>query len=391
MAKILIGLYNALYTNKPPFKFPCWYDGFIRGLSESNDLYIWQISEFGRKATFFTDEDKEKIRCFEPDLAISFNNVLPDLSDVSYCPEIILIVDSILYVSNLEYLLTNDRLFIGSFQEADLLALRDAGVDRNRLFVTRPYTAIKPDDSVKPDTNIAFIGSRFGIPADAEVKYFSDLGSEAVKKYGECLTYVASHPLIDKDKLIRDCKVMDQRIIDRINVSSMVMLLSAEKRVRVLSTIVDLGLSLYGTRTWLNKYHYDSRLNLAFIDQEVWTVEENQNIYNHAKVGINVSHVQAVDGFPWRIIDILSSNACLVSDYHSGFDTFLEGCYFPTYRDPFEARDLCRWLLRDDTARRQIVRECNLYVKDHFTLDKMLAQLEDITSVRLRKQDTKQY
>lgn len=385
MARVLIGLYNGLYKEETPSKFACWYDGLIRGLSDCNELYIWQIKEFGRKETHFSEEDRKKIKAFAPDLALSFNNVLPDLKGVSDCPELVIIVDSVSYVSNREYLLTNRRLLIGSAQEANLQYLADAGVERERLFVSRLYTAIKPDDSIKPDTNIAFIGTRFGVPANAEVKNIAELGSEAVRKYGECLAYVADHTLADKDTLIRECHVTDQRLMEQISVPDMVSILSAERRVRLLSSIVDLGLSLYGTRTWLTKYHYDSRLNLAFVDREVWTVEENQDVYNHAKIGINISHVQAVDSFPWRVLDILSSNACLVSDYHTGFSTVLEGCYFPTYRDPYEARELCQWLLRDEIARKQIVKECNRFVSDHFTLDKLLAQLEDLSGVRLRK------
>lgn len=38
-------------------KFACWYDGLIRGLSDGNELYIWQIKEFGKKETFFSEED----------------------------------------------------------------------------------------------------------------------------------------------------------------------------------------------------------------------------------------------------------------------------------------------------------------------------------------------
>ena len=237
--------------------------------------------------------------------------------------------------------------------------------------------------------------------SEVGILYLSDFNRKAIGKFLKsnqlefhplinCEPYVylwKGHPLADKDTLINDCNVMDPWLQERINVPDMVSLLSAEKRVRLLSAIVDLGLSLYGTRTWLTKYHYDSRLNLAFVDEEVWTVEENQNIYNHAKIGINVSHVQALDGFPWRILDILSSNACLVSDYHSGFSKVLEGCYFPTYRDPFEARDLCKWLLRDETARKQIVRECNRFVSEHFTLDRFLEQLEELSSVKLRRQN----
>ena len=101
MARILIGLYNGLYSEETPLKFACWYDGLIRGLSDGNELDIWQIKEFGKKETFFSEEDKEKIRAFSPDLALSFNNVLPKLGGgVADCPEIVIIVDSLAYITN---------------------------------------------------------------------------------------------------------------------------------------------------------------------------------------------------------------------------------------------------------------------------------------------------
>lgn len=384
MARVLLGLYNALYQDGVAEKFPSWYDGLIRGLREKgNDLYIWQISEFGKEHTEFSDEDKSRIKDFNPELCISFNNVLPDISFLYGCPEIIIIVDSVKYLSNKELLIERDKLWIGSFQKADLTVLKEYGISQQHLFVTRPYTAVRPDDSIIPDNNICFIGTRFGIPRSAEVRSVVDLSSDAVKKYGVCLDYVKGHPLISEEELIDICDVTEPGLAGRLSVKDMLSLLSGEKRVRILSSVVDLGLSLYGTRSWLTNYHFDSRLNLSFIDKEVWTVSDNQNVYNHSKIGLNISHLQAVDGFPWRVLDILSSNACLVSDYHSGYDEYFKGLHFPIYHDQFEAREVCKDLLKDENGRRQIVRECNEFVRNRFNVNLLLDQFSEISGVPL--------
>lgn len=135
------------------------------------------------------------------------------------------------------------------------------------------------------------------------------------------------------------------------------------------AVLVVFASELYGTRSWLEKYHFDSRLNIAYVDKEVFSIEHNQNIYNRTKIGLNVSHLQAVDEFLWRVLDILSSNAFLVTDWHNQFKTRFDGLCFPVFRDEQEARDICKHLLDDEDERRQIVEESNQYVARNFSID----------------------
>lgn len=382
MAKILIGLYNGLYEKDKPEILPCWYDGFINGLRKRcNDVFLWQTNRFGAAETSFDEIEKEEIIKFDPDICLSFNNILPSVKDFLFCQTVIVIVDSIRYLSNLNILENRRNLFVGSFQDIDIDILINAGMNRSQVFKMRPYTAIMPDKKIIPDTNISFIGTKFGVSYQSTVGFISQIGQEAVKQYEDCLKYLNDHPLANEAQMVKACNVSNRMVAQCLNAQGMLSLLSSEKRVRVLSAVVDLGLDLYGTRSWLTEYHYNSRLNCAFVDKKVWSVSDNQNVYNHSKIGLNVSHMQAVDGFPWRVLDIMSSNACLVSDYHSGYDKEFTGCYFPVYNDEFEAREICKWLLKDEKARKQIVEGCNQYIAKNYRLDILLQQLTDITGV----------
>lgn len=101
------------------------------------------------------------------------------------------------------------------------------------------------------------------------------------------------------------------------------------------------------------------------------TLKENQDIYNSAKIGISVGHLQAKSGFQWRILDIMASNACLVSDYQSDFDVLFPTNLFPVYHNPYEAREMCKVLLEDEDLRKKIVIGCQKYVSKNFSFDKV--------------------
>lgn len=381
MSRVLLAFYNGIYDEQNPRKIPCWYDGLVNGLEKcGHEVFLWQLSEFGSLNTFFSEADKMSIKAFEPELCLSFNNVLPDVTNVANCPVVTIIVDSAKYLSNVDLL--KNRI-VGTFQEADISYLvENYQCSKKNIFLCSPYTEIKPDAAMIPSVNISFIGTRFGVPRSAEMGAFAS-NSESLEQYCRCLEYVKKNPLVNEENVLEECNVTSRDVIEKINVSDMLSLLSAEKRIRTLSAIIDLGLELYGTRSWLERYHFDSRINASYVDKEVFSVEHNQYIYNHSKIGINISHLQAVDGFPWRVLDIMSSNACLVTDWHDGFKKYFNGLDIPIYRDEFEAREVCKSLLTDEVARRQIVNECNNYTKKNFSLEKFLKQLQEVTGVNL--------
>lgn len=381
MARVLLAFYNGIYDQNNLEKIPCWYDGLIKGLKKNgHQIFLWQIREFGVKETSFSEADRNLIKTFDPELCLSFNNVLPDEKGLIDCPVITIIVDSVKYLSNIELLKSR---IIGTIQKADFQYLvNNYKCSDKKIFLYNPYTEIKPDKSVSQDVNISFIGTRFGVPRNAEIGAFAN-DREALMEYCKCIEYIKRDPLVSEEIVLNACNVTKYEVREKLNVANVLLLLSAEKRVRILSAVVDLGLQLYGTRTWLEKYHFDSRINMAFVDKEIYSLDQNQLVYNRSKIGINISHMQAVDGFPWRILDIMSSNACLVTDWHEGFKKYFGGLYIPIYQDEFEARDICKELLKDEMARRQIVNECNDYIKDKFSLNVFLKQLQELTGVSL--------
>lgn len=381
MSNILLALYNGIYDKEEPEKLPCWYDGFLKGLKKNgHSVFLWQIKEFGTKETILTNEDRISIKEFNPELCIAFNNVLPDVSKITDCPVVTIIVDSAKYLSNVKLL--KNRL-VGTIQEADIRYLHENyECQMENIFLYSPYTEIHPDKAILPTMNISFIGTRFGVPRNAEIGAFAKNDVE-LREYIRCVEYIKRNPIVSEEQVIRECHVTCREVIEKIDVADIISLLSAEKRIRTLSTIVDLGLKLYGTRSWLERYHFDSRLNMSFVDKEIFSLEQNQDIYNHSKIGINVSHIQAVDAFPWRIVDIMSSNACLVTDWHDGFKKYFNGLKIPIYKDEHEAREICKELLKDERARKQIVDECNIYTREKFSLDIFLKQLYEVTGVVL--------
>lgn len=295
-------------------------------------------------------------------------------------PVFTIIVDSVKYLSNKELL--EDRL-IGCFQYADKEYMVERyGINEERVFILPPFSEVKPDVSIQQDTNIAFIGSRFGVPRRAEIGFYSS-SIETTEEYCRCIEYIKKNPLVDEKTVLDCCNVQSEFVRNNIVVSDVLHMLSTEKRVRTLSNIVDLGLKLYGTRSWLERYHFDSRLNIAYEDKEVYSIEHSQNIYNRTKIGLNVSHLQAVDGFPWRVLDILSSNACLVSDWHDQFATRFDELRFPVFHDEHEARDICKHLLEDDEARKQIVEESNIFVSRNYSIDNFFGEITRITGINL--------
>ena len=381
MSKIVLAFYNGLFDKSDPNKVPCWYESIVRGLRrKGHSVFLWQIDIFSPEKTFFSEDEIASLKEFAPDICLSFNNVLPDTSVFLSCPVFTIIVDSIMYLSNTELL---DNRQVGCFQHADKKCLVEKyNINEEQVFVLPPFSEIKPDASIIQDVNISFIGTRFGVPRRAEIGFYSS-SKDTIREYCRCIEYIMKNPLVDEKNVLDSCNVQSEFVRSNIVVSDILNMLSVEKRVRTLSNLVDLGLELYGTRSWLAKYHFDSRLNIAYVDKEVFSIEHNQNIYNRTKIGLNVSHLQAVDGFPWRVLDILSSNACLVTDWHDQFKTRFDGLYFPVFRDEHEARDICKHLLDDEDERRQIVEESNQYVARNFSIDYFFDEIARITGIKL--------
>lgn len=289
MSKIVLAFYNGVFDKSDPNKVPCWYESIVRGLRrKGHSVFLWQIDIFSPEKTFFSEDEIASLKEFAPDMCLSFNNVLPDTSVFLSCPVFTIIVDSIMYLSNTELL---DNRQVGCFQYADKKCLVEKyNINEEQVFILPPFSELKPDASIIQDVNISFIGTRFGVPRRAEIGFYSS-SKDTIREYCRCIEYIMKNPLVDEKNVLDSCNVQSEFVRSNIVVSDILNMLSVEKRVRTLSNLVDLGLELYGTRSWLAKYHFDSRLNIAYVDKEVFSIEHNQNIYNRTKIGLNVSHL----------------------------------------------------------------------------------------------------
>lgn len=295
------------------------------------------------------------------------------------CAQIVYEADTPIYWNNLGRLKKSKKI-ICVFGSGEANYLRGIGIQSDRINIISPFTEIHYD-GIKPSTNISFIGTRFGINRKDEIGHIAEINESFREDYYACIETIINNPNIDKDGLRKIVNRTD--VLDHVDIPGILMMMSSEKRVRVLSSIVDLGLDLYGTDSWMYRYHFDTRLNMAYKNEMVYSLKHNEKIYNNSKIAINISHYQAKDLFSWRVLDIMASNACLVTDSWSGVKKEFSELNLPLYEDEHQARQICQYLLRDEKTRKEIVEKCHEIIDKKYRFKHHLRELEDISGVKL--------
>ena len=385
MANIFVAFYNGIVDEENSNAIPIFYESFIEGLDKAgNNVYIVTHPYFGMDFGEISEELKHQIQGFKPDICFLFNNSFYDISDVVDCPIVIYEVDSPVYFSNKDNLRKNPERYIyfvcqsGSIDTICHLY----GVPRKKIFHVPLFSEIHAED-MEQTTNISFIGSKMGANPQSLPNIFcgTNPSKEERKMYENCVKEIRDNPQITTTELICKLHVMSEKVALQLVVPEILMYISNEKRIHVLSAIVDFGLELYGTENWAKDYYYDYRLNLAYNSKRVYSLAHNQKIYNSSKIGISISHAQATSGFPWRTMDIMASNACLVTDYHTDFDEIFRGLKLPVYTSEYEAREICQRLLRDEYQRKEIVAQCQEIIENRYRFKHLLRRMEEYSNV----------
>lgn len=388
MAKILVAFFNCIDDLGNPNAMPAFYEAFVNGLdSVGNEVAVFSHKMFGTNFKPIDDATEQVIKEFAPDICFVFNNSFYDISDVVNCPIVIYEVDSPRYYSNKESIKCKpDRYLYFIYQEDSRRTLiEEYGVKDEHIFLVPFFTEIYADASIKPTTNISFIGSLFAATSAMPFQSFMEQSpsEDEWKMMRECINHIRKNPQVTPTELVYEHNITSELVARSLNLPELVMMLSGEKRLRVLSAVADLGLDLYGTKNWGREYVFDVNLNMAYINKLVYSVSHNQEIYNTSKIGINVSHLQAISGFPWRVIDIMASNACLVSDYHSNFGKYFDNVPIPIYESETEAREVCKRLLEDEARREEIVLQCQEVVDGKYRFKHLLLKLEQYSGVTM--------
>ena len=382
MSKVFLAFFGGTDNNS---KLPPFYESFILGLQSAGHQvsYIrhpyFGAKEWGGVANIPLDI-RQSIENFQPDLCIIFNNAFWDLSEITNCPIIIYTADSVLYFANLNIIRANPSRYLFVVDKQSKKILKESfGIKNNQMVLPQPFSLVKPE-KMKIENNIVFIGSKFTSNNVSLInKFLEENPSDAERKeFKNALNYLKKNPFSTTENFISNRVITSQLVAKYFNFGAFLMELSDVHRIEVLGSVADLGLTLYGTPNWQSDYFYRPDLTLSYSNKKVFSLKENQDAYNSSKIGISAGHLQAVSGFPWRTLDIMQSNACLVTDYHTDFDTMFPKNLFPVYKDAYEAREICKELLNNEYKRKKFVRNCQEFAKANFGFDKVMKNIDSL-------------
>ncbi len=387
MAKIFLAFAVGGGDNLKNHVLPPFYEAFISSLKmRGHNVVYFPHALFGAHEWGEINETvKNELTKFNPDLCILFNNSFWDISDVVACPIVIYTSDSVLYFANKSRIKLNpSRYFFITDNSSKKSLVENFCVKENQITSVVPFSSIRPQD-MPLKQNIVFIGSKFGSEPVTPINFFlkEKPNRKQREEFVQALNYLRENPFADLAELINKKIITDELVAKYFNIPSLITQLSDEKRISVLSAVANLGLTLYGTPNWTEFQLYNSTLALSYSSEKIMSLSENSAAYNSSKIGISIGHLQAVDGFPWRILDIMQSNACLVTDYHRDFDKFFPKNLFPVYRNAHEAYRICRSLLKDENKRKRIVKRCQEFALENFSFDRVAMNVNNLIGFQI--------
>ncbi|TKW61196.1 MAG: glycosyltransferase family 1 protein [Blastochloris viridis] len=389
MSRVLLSFPSPIYLNGK-FHSTCFYEGFINALQEEgNELMVINTYSFlhqsihNQQFKFPPYIDKEKmvadVKRFNPELVITFNHSIPlEVEEACNCPITIWDVDSFDFLCGKDHIGANlDKYIYIELGRASSKKLIAFGAPAEKVHVVRSATAIQAEK--KPFLrNIAFIGNPFYGPQSMVgllTEPRKDVFIEASKVFAKNF-YTNIEDVLSAEDLKILAKYMHPAEFKGIS--------SGQNRITTLNDLSDLGLTVWGPSTWLSLAPYLPQLAMAYEKKPVFSLQHNQDVYNSSKIGISISHAQAADGYPWRVMDIMASNGCMLSDYHSGIDDLTKGYVkLPMFHSHIEARELAAKILKDEAWRQDLVAGSQACIEATSRWHHRFKELEHITGISL--------
>lgn len=386
MSNIVITHFSSIFYNDS-YQSSCFYDGLITSLREyghnvmqviTSDfaIYVWDpdnkvISEEIRKNAI------NEIKKFNPDLVLSFNNCsIEGLEDELNCPIALLDADSWLYFNCKDTIKQKlDRYYFIAFSQygKEDYFRNLSSLTKNKVIVMPPATAVQ-STSLKKVYNISFIGSPFfNQPNLLEFlnknKWIIDSSTdEIINKLSSLESTLQKHDI--KLSEILHCR-------------------SGPNRTRIILNLLDLGITIFGPAAWKDLGAVDINVIKAYKDDVVFSLEQNQNIYNSSLISLNIKHTQTVTGYPWRVPDILASSSVLLTDHSKDLiQNIGKEVNLQIYQSPYEARTLASKLLHDEVLRKEIVLQQNEVVERKYRWHHRFPLIQQLTGVNLERSST---
>lgn len=397
MARILFCPSNCFVLENGSYHIGSFHEQIVdEFVKYGNDVLVYNPLELNR-AIFASDNKvkknidnnliKKQIRNFNPDFVLTLNNAChEDILSLVDCKIAVWDADFVTYWNCIDDIKKNpERYLIFSFSSHMVDKYKQYfSFNDNNIHVVKSATSVHNTNSDKIK-NISFIGTKFigDVRLTDAIKSISNSGDRAV--LFNMLQIIKSNPYISKDELIsnEDFRLFSD-FLSQFN--DFTGFFAAENRIATLLSIYDLGLHLYGTKTWRSKRFVNDFPGLAacYDSSFVYSKQHNEDIYNSSKICFNVMHPQSVQSMPYRITDILASGGCLVSEYSSAIvDNFDRYVKLPIFQNQYEARELCKKILKDDDYRSDIVLASNDIIDKQWRWVYRFKQMEDILGLNL--------
>ena len=377
MAKIFLSFQNGIASDVSDSVIPCFYESLIKGLIDAgNDVMVYHAwgMPYGNRPN---DAEKivESLKFFAPDLVMAFNNYGPDYSKWYDGPIVIYEVDSPIYYENKDCITGCPNRYsycINQIESKEIL-VKKYGVSESRIRLVPFFTEIQAKSCDK-DINVSFVGSRF-YGANLHWHDYRNVNPScnALQRYKLLIQELRSDPFCNVESL---CKRYEDMKLTPWDVNAIISSLSTEKRVKVLSSIADLGLALYGTEEWLESRDSDFDLYCSYNPTKIYSLQQNQDLYNRSKVCLNVNHLQAISGFSWRVCDIMASSGCLVTEKKDNLDIYFPNVPIPTFSDRFECRKQVLRVLESPAMREDVTAACQKAIESGFRFRHVLPIIE---------------
>ena len=347
------------------------------------------ITKWGEESQINDGNLLNKIRDFNPEFVMSFNNCLPqncyDVLDEK-CKICAIDADapSVAFWNKDMIEKYFERFMFLGLQSYSKKMYEDwLGVkltDKNYIYFP-PATIVK-NKKLKQDKNISFIGSNFyplSIPMGEDF-----YGPDGIALYN---AFEKNYFLtIDEAKKICTHSSNVEWMYENVRAYY-----CGQDRLRYMQQLTDLGFKFYGVRWWNRIAYYDFEIAKCFDPTPKVTLEENQWVYNTSKISVNFSHPLAKSSFSWRVMDIMASNSCLLMeskpDWHDLFDKYLSPDVLKAiiYKDRFDMRQKAIKLLKDDKLRLKCVAELNNAIEKNGRWSVRFASLEKFLGIKLLK------
>lgn len=382
MARILFSSFSNVTWTKEKY-LDSFVEGFIRSLKRNgnsvlnirtNDFVDHPVSS-NPTTSINTPLLLHEIKTFNPDLVITLNNSLPCHEVITHtnCPIALYTADGPDFFSHRDMIEKHmDRYSFFRMNDNVYHSLKRSfpSIRDEQFFFFGYATEFRARD-IPQDIGISFLGSLPNYSRDL-MHYIRRMGSNEIKdaffeKFDQFRNDVFSKMNITLPGF--DNPVPLETLA--------VFLITAKDRFFTLSALTDLGLHIqgYDTFCYVGKYNYD--ILRAYNFDLCVTIEQSEILFNRSKISLNLPNARAIDGFSWRVPDVLSSNAVLLAPKKSELLKLMQGyADLPMYESPAEARELAVKLLREDNWRKEIVMASQKMVDDKCRFDSKIKDMQ---------------